>query len=1138
MRYHQKKILKMAAVLALFLSAFAGTVTVKADDSSIFSDYNDPSKTIAVELGTITERAAREAIPNAKYIYVNSSSEGFLAVQDGIADGYAAARSAYNAAINSGLTGVTVLNGKLSEDGEIAVGISPNAQFDDAKTLIDDFISDLDQQGILDDITKRWVENSDYTMPEIDAPANPTRTIRIGTTGLIEPYTFYEGDQLTGADIELIKRLALYANANIEISTYDWNGLIPACTSGKVDYVVSNLMVTDERKEVIQFSQPYAKIETVLAVKEKDTSVNTGAKYSQFSDFNGASIGMQTGTVFDKIVSQHVNDVTFKYFDDLSGSVTALKSGDVDAIAVDEPAGNLIAANNSDLALFPTLVDNSDYGLALKKNSSLTQPFSEVIQKYASDGTLTKLKEKWMSGDETKMVIDWSQYENFDAPNGTLNYAIDSTIVPMSYVDGNGKSAGYEVELTLMIAKELGYKLNIIQTSFSALIPSLVSNKADICSGAITITSERKESVDFTTSYYSGGICLMCRKADLTASTSSITKSNFFDSISSSFYKTFIRENRWKLIVSGLLVTLRISIFAALFGTILGFLMCLGHRSKLKVLSHIIGAFIKIIEGIPLIVLLMVLFYIVFASSGMNGEVIAVIGFSINFAAYVSEMMNSGIEAVDPGQMEAAETLGYTYTGAFVRIVAPQALHHIMPIYQGELVSMIKMTSVVGYIAIQDLTKASDIIRSRTYEAFFPLIATAVIYFFLSWGMTAIVGRIEFRTDPKKRKVKLKGVDMSKTPSEIEVRHHTVDPTKELIHIEHMKKCFGPSTTLKDVNASVYDGDVVTIIGPSGTGKSTLLRCINHLETPTDGKILVFDQDTNAKETDLAKLRQRMGMVFQNFNLFPHLTVIENIMIAPMDLKKVPAQQAYENGIRLLNSVGLGQKALSYPDALSGGQKQRVAIARTLAMDPEMILFDEPTSALDPTMISEVLTVIRNLVQQGLTMMIVTHEMKFARDVSTRIFYMDQGIIYEEGTPEQIFDHPQKDRTRQFVNRLKVFHYAITDRRYDFVELIAKIDAFGHHESMSMNKIYDLQMLIEEACTQTILPQIEGEPHLEIMIEYSEDRGYAEVEITYEGKKAAYLDDASVMSKALINEVAHDIKYSYEDKNKYHFVMR
>ena len=236
-----------------------------------------------------------------------------------------------------------------------------------------------------------------------------------------------------------------------------------------------------------------------------------------------------------------------------------------------------------------------------------------------------------------------------------------------------------------------------------------------------------------------------------------------------------------------------------------------------------------------------------------------------------------------------------------------------------------------------------------------------------------------------------------------------------MIELVHLEKKYENTTPLKDVSTVIRDGDVISVIGPSGTGKSTLLRCINMLERPTGGQILLDGVDITAPGYDLTKARRRMGMVFQSFNLFGHLTVIENLMMAPMDILGKSKREAYDTGVQLLKKVGLEGRELQYPDQLSGGQRQRVAIARTLAMDPDVILFDEPTSALDPNMVGEVQAVIRDLAGSGRTMMIVTHEMNFARAICNRVFYMDQGGIYEEGTPEQIFESPAKELTRRFI---------------------------------------------------------------------------------------------------------------------------
>ena len=353
-----------------------------------------------------------------------------------------------------------------------------------------------------------------------------------------------------------------------------------------------------------------------------------------------------------------------------------------------------------------------------------------------------------------------------------------------------------------------------------------------------------------------------------------------------------------------------------------------------------------------------------------------------------------------------------------------------------------------------------------------------------------------------------------------------------MIRIEHLRKEYPTAVPLKDVNIEIHKGDVISIIGPSGTGKSTLIRCINLLDQPTSGKIFIDDEEITAKGADVARIRRKMGMVFQHFNLFPHMTVIENIMSAPMDLLGKSKQEAYDKGIALLRKVGLADKALNYPDVMSGGQKQRVAIARTLAMEPEIILFDEPTSALDPTMIGEVQAVIRDLAKQGTTMIIVTHEMKFAREICNRVFYMDEGGVYEDGSPEQIFDNPQKERTRQFIRHLKVLEYPITSKNFDFIGFNTQIEEFGRKHRISQRSIYNIQAFIEEMCVQIILPQLQNPFEMLVTIEYSEEQNDADVIIRYNGKAFDPTQTDNELSLLLAKKATAEIVYQYNPEQK------
>ena len=354
-----------------------------------------------------------------------------------------------------------------------------------------------------------------------------------------------------------------------------------------------------------------------------------------------------------------------------------------------------------------------------------------------------------------------------------------------------------------------------------------------------------------------------------------------------------------------------------------------------------------------------------------------------------------------------------------------------------------------------------------------------------------------------------------------------------MIELRHLRKEFDDCCPLEDINVTINSGDVIAVIGPSGTGKSTLLRCINMLEEPTSGQIIVDGEDITAKGCDLNAVRKKMGMVFQSFNLFMHQTVIENIMNPQITLLGRGRQEAYDKAMELLTSVGLATKVFSYPDELSGGQRQRVAIARALAMDPEIILFDEPTSALDPSMIGEVQSVIKMLAKSGRTMMIVTHEMDFARKISNRIFFMDEGGIYEEGTPKEIFDHPKKEKTRRFIQRLTTLRYKIESTEFDVEAMNEELQSYGEKLLIESERLSKLSIALEEICINNIAAY-EDNPDIVAQVEYSEKSDTLSLFIKYKGEPAEATKSDNELFLSVIADKTTTLKeYTTDDADGY-----
>jgi polar amino acid transport system ATP-binding protein len=346
-----------------------------------------------------------------------------------------------------------------------------------------------------------------------------------------------------------------------------------------------------------------------------------------------------------------------------------------------------------------------------------------------------------------------------------------------------------------------------------------------------------------------------------------------------------------------------------------------------------------------------------------------------------------------------------------------------------------------------------------------------------------------------------------------------------MIIVKNLKKSYVDFDVIKNISTTINKGEIITIIGPSGTGKSTFLRCLNLLEQPTSGTIEFEGQCLTDKKTNINEIRKKMGMVFQNFNLFSHLSVIDNLCIGQTKLHGISKADAMKTSMQLLHTVGLAEKADAYPDELSGGQKQRVAIARCLSMKPDILLFDEPTSALDPTMVGEVTAVIKRLAQSGMTMAIVTHEMEFAKNVSTRIIYMDEGGIYEEGPPDIIFDAPNREKTRAFIMRLRSFLYEVSSANFDFIDLTNRLGNFCTSHALSKSNTNKAQLAAEELSV-TLIPAKELRS---VSFTFPENQCEFELTVTYGGKNRNVLQetDNDELSVGIVNGLARETMHDF-----------
>lgn len=746
--------LHVAYVLMLMVTAWMFVHTsCRQPEAEIFAleDLNG-GKVFAVPTGTVADQSVLEKFPDAQVTYYNSVYDCALAVKNRKADAAVYDKPVLQniAAKNSGLV---VLDEVLFPDQYgFAVAMGDTV----LKRAADATLAELKQNGIYEEMLKRWFPSQGDPGPMPDLGPEPaTEALLFGTAAVTEPMSYIDSThRVAGFDIELAQRIARRLNRKFEVVNMEFGAMLPALIAGKVHMIGAGLSITEERAKSVLFSESYFQSGIAALVRGSQPIARMDQTASENEPGRYQKLGVLMGSIHEGYARKTYPDAVISSFNTVTDMLAALGSQKIEGAFTDHSAVKEILSQHDAFVILEANLFTVDIAAGFHQQAdALRLQFNQFLGEIKAEETYNAMITRWV---ETTNPVMPTMPE--PSTESVLRVGVSSDLgMPMA-VKTNNQWAGIDIELCLRFGAWLGKKVEFIDLPFGSLLPSLVSGKIDMIAASMMITPERSRQIDFSDPYFASGATILGAKSNRKSSADEVQSSEnqqetFLQDLGRRFYSNLILEKRYLMILRGVCVTLVISLLAALFGTILGGLVCAGRMSKRKSLRALSVFFIGLIRGTPVLVLLMIIYYVIFASLHINPVLVAVIAFGINFAAYVSEMFRTSIESISKGQREAGIASGFNQLQTFVLIIMPQAVRRVLPVYKGEFISLVKMTSVVGYIAVEDLTKASDIIRSRTFDAFFPLIMAAVIYILISWLLTVGLNRIEFKLDPH-RKIK------------------------------------------------------------------------------------------------------------------------------------------------------------------------------------------------------------------------------------------------------------------------------------------------------------------------------------------------------------------------------------------------
>ena len=781
---------------------FSGKVTASGTVSGI--EYDEVSglpmaklsefagKRIGVQSGTTEEAIVTKIFKDPQVSYFNSLPDGVLALSAGKLDAYITDDPMLRFAASQ-RNDMAVLSAG-GEDILSAPVFQKTKRGDELRAQYNEFLKGYRESGKLEALRKKWIDGPEEVrvMDTSELPAI-NGVITIATEVGYAPMEYMKDNQIVGLEAELLREFCKAYGYRPEFANTAFDAIIMGVSTGMFDIGASGLNYTEERARSVNFGDTFLTCHSAILVKkdggwtglagsasssapvEKTGEASSELPLAVLSEFDGKRIGVQAGSVAEALIGTLVRDPRMFYFNTLTDGIFAMENDKIDALMADEPMLRYAASLRNDVMVMSCGGEHISQASIFQKSergNELCAEYNRFLADYEESGKLAELQKKWIDGPEEDRVMKPQEYSG---ENGALTIAVFPEFAPLDYLK-DGEPAGLEVELLQEFCAAAGYRPEFVETSFDSIILGVSVEKFDIGAASLTITEERAKSVNFGDPFMIVHNTIMVRKdggwtgtavsdaaAPLPDGGGTASESQgVLQSVREGFHRTFIEEDRWKLFVSGMGITLLITVLSVVLGTAAGFGLYLLCRNGNKAANAVVGAVNWFITGMPLVVFLMVLFYIVFAKSGLSGTVVAVIGFTIVFALTTFHLMKSGEAAVNIGQKEAAYALGYNDLDAFLRIILPQSAMHFLPSYQAEVVSLVKATAVVGYITVMDVTKIGDIIRGRTYDAIFPLLAVVIAYFLLSAVLKAAVRFVIRKVDTKKRPQSeiMKGVEI------------------------------------------------------------------------------------------------------------------------------------------------------------------------------------------------------------------------------------------------------------------------------------------------------------------------------------------------------------------------------------------